>query len=783
MPADTEHRALSRLGRAALSYATLGWRVFPCTAYDPAYRGPADMAPGKRPLNLCDCFARLPKKDPATGEMTCNACGVIHAPRSRGVHTASTDAERITEIWRRYPDANIGIATGEGLLVVDVDSPDAANFLAGLEAQHARIPPTPTQQTAKGRHYVFRVDHVTRNSAGKIADRLDTRGDGGYVVVAPSVHPSGAQYRWLDDRKPSKLPPTAAPQWLLDLMAAPKPTAPSAPLAPVDTSTIPDTYGRKALDDECANVAAAPKGRRNDTLNISAFRIGQLVGAGMLPDGLSRQALMHAAHACGIASDEAAGTIASGMSAGIERPREVTPKPRVVSSRPSAAPKGRAAPKAQMRVVADNGLPIPDTDADPSADRPPPLTGWTIEAWQDHVIYKDGENTLSPKVISNAIAMLLYRRELDRLFVVDRRSQRVITTRQPPWTGNGTPYPRPASDSDTTGLQCWLEAHGLRLSKHSVHDAISYAAHERSVDPIAERLAELNWDGIDRLDYWLVDFLGCDDTSASRQIGSKWMISAAARVMRPGAKADHMLVIEGEQGILKSTALRVLAEALGPDCFTDRLSRLDNKDSMIELAGKVIVEMAELAVLKRSDYDEAKSFLSRSWDDLRLPWAMTTTRIPRGCVFAGTVNPGGFGWLKDPTGNRRYWPVLARQIAIDRLTEAAPQLWAEARVRYEAGEPWWIIDPVVLAELRAATMDRTEQDVWAPAIDEYLSQHPRVRIEEVLRELGVDRARWTQSEQRRVTDHLRKKGWQSVTARIGGVVARVWILPEPAAVD
>jgi len=250
--------------------------------------------------------------------------------------------------------------------------------------------------------------------------------------------------------------------------------------------------------------------------------------------------------------------------------------------------------------------------------------------------------------------------------------------------------------------------------------------------------------------------------------------------MQPGCKFDHMLVLVGEQDLGKSRCLRLLAEALAPDVYTDRLSSLKEKDSMIELLGKVVVEMAEMVAIQGASVEQIKRFLSAQEDDLRMPWDRTTSRLPRSCVFAGTINPDGLGFLTDPTGSRRFWPVTVTKADFVAVAAEAAQMWAEALVRYEAGEHWWIEDAVLRQAAVDAAAEHTEFDVWAPRIDEIISTKTFVRCDQVLRDLGLDVNQMGRREQHRVAHHLRKAGWRQAVWRQGGINTRGWAAPRGA---
>lgn len=264
---------MSRMLTAALAYAAKGWAVFPCR-------------PGQ--------------KVPAT---------------KHGCKDATTDAEQIRAWWERTPDANVGVATGSasGIFVLDVDGEEGLDALVDLG--HG-VPGTLTQGTPSGGyHFVFADPYGVGNSARKLGPNLDTRGDGGYILTSPSVHPNGGRYRWIGKGRPAVLP-----GWLL-LLVRPAPQQRATP-KPVKRKDL-DTYVRAALEAERDNVANAPQGVRNHTLNAAAFSLGTLVGAGVLDSETVYETLLSAASACGLGDRESHRTIASGLSSGIKNPREV----------------------------------------------------------------------------------------------------------------------------------------------------------------------------------------------------------------------------------------------------------------------------------------------------------------------------------------------------------------------------------------------------------------------------------------------------------------------------
>jgi hypothetical protein len=236
-----------------------------------------------------------------------------------GVHDASRDPEIIRAWWRAEPLANLGLATGaiSGLFVLDVDRDHGGeDSLASLARHHGELPPTVVSLTGGGgRHLLFRhPGFKVRNLVG-FNDGLDIRGDGGFIVAPPSVHPSGGRYRWAP-HSPHR--PAEAPSWLLDVVREPDRVLEVPEGRPVVT---PSRYAAAAVRRACGAIAGAAPGTRNSTLNSEAFGIGQLVGAGALTEEYAIDALAWAAHTCGLGHEEILRTLESGLHAGMAQPR------------------------------------------------------------------------------------------------------------------------------------------------------------------------------------------------------------------------------------------------------------------------------------------------------------------------------------------------------------------------------------------------------------------------------------------------------------------------------
>lgn len=251
-----------------------------------------------------------------------------------------------------------------------------------------------------------------------------------------------------------------------------------------------------------------------------------------------------------------------------------------------------------------------------------------------------------------------------------------------------------------------------------VREAINLVAAERPYHPIRDWLDGLKWDGIDRLDHWLVQCLGCDDTVYVRAIGRMFPISMVARVMKPGCQADYMLVLEGEQGIYKSTICRILA---GPANFGYLPPKFDTDPvrASMSLRGKWLLEVAELEAFSGEKTESLKAFITQPIENYTPKYGHYEVHEPRQCLLIGTTNRDQY--LSDPTGGRRFWPVLTREIDPDALTGMREQLFAEAVHRYRAKEPYWPDAAFEAKHIKPQQDARRETEPWAEIIRPWLA--------------------------------------------------------------
>jgi predicted P-loop ATPase len=230
----------------------------------------------------------------------------------------------------------------------------------------------------------------------------------------------------------------------------------------------------------------------------------------------------------------------------------------------------------------------------------------------------------------------------------------------------------------------------LRPTKDLLRTVVSDVAQLNGFHPVRDYLDGLHWDGVKRIDRWLVDYGGAEDTEYSHPVSALMLIAAVRRVRQPGCKFDEMVVLENpEQGTDKSTMLASLA--VRDDWFSDDLPlNISGKQVVESLRGRWIVEATELSGMRRADVEHLKAFLSRQIDRARMAYGHFVTEAPRQCIIVGTTN--AVEYLKDTSGNRRFWPVRVKKFDIAALVRDRDQLWAEAAER-EAADASIRLDP------------------------------------------------------------------------------------------
>ena len=315
---------------------------------------------------------------------------------------------------------------------------------------------------------------------------------------------------------------------------------------------------------------------------------------------------------------------------------------------------------------------------------------------------------------------------------------------------------QPVRDVDVTGVQEHLQQIGLAgVTKDTTHQAVQKRASERAFHPVRDYLNGLRWDGMPRVNKWLFDYLGAEHTPYTSAIGRMFLVAMAARVLKPGCKADYMLVLEGEQGLLKSSACAVLAGQWFSDALPDVRG---GKDVAQHLKGKWLIEVAEMSALDKAESAALKAFITRDTERYRPSYGREEVIEPRQCVFIGTTNKPAY--LRDETGGRRFWPVKVVRVDKDALQNDRDQLFAEAVALFRKGVAWWPAREFEAEHIKPEQDARYEADAWEQAISEFLKGKLQTSVLEVaVHGLGFDKPKLGTADQRRIAAALERLGW------------------------
>ena len=688
-----------------------------------------------------------------------------------GVHSSTSDPDTIRSWFAKVPEINIGIAGGQesGLWILDIDPRHGGHVtLEELETKHGKLPTSLRARTGSGGSHIFWKhpgDGRLSNSAGRLGPGLDVRADGGYVCGAPSMHASGNPYAW-EDEDSSVL--EAAPNWLLELIGE---------RYQDDTGEIPEAF--EPVPDDQGEIIARTKLHRA----IKRMR-----------EGLSRHQtavwLFQQCHDNKVSRPVAALLLDPLLAVANERPgdRNVSRaelskaltwayKSRTRDPDPSILPRpvseiaaihSDIARHQAIKAAAESArVPVSAVRAEVQkarsiASAPPP------DDWRSRLLWKETKDGRSIEAcLHNAEIILTYHEDW-----AGHIQQNVFSDAPESHSG---PISEPSgrwTDTHTAQATAWLQSHcRLMVSTDLVHIAVSLAAKRSPVHPVKDYLSKLKWDGTERLKFWLEDFCEAERTPYHQDIGRKWLISGAARIMEPGCQADAALILEGPQGSKKSTLFRRLFEPW----FSDDIEVLGSKDSSMQLQGIWGLEIAELDSLHRSEITRVKAFLSRRVDRFRPPYGKMVIEWPRQNIFAGSTNRDTY--LADDTGARRFWCVRCGSLDPEGLAAARDQLWAEALAAHLARDPHWLTDDSVIAAAAAEQEARYTTDTWEEQVENALdSWNPlhAVTTATVMAAIGIDTARQGRAEQMRTASCLVRLGYARRRQMVNGKKLYTW---------
>ncbi len=299
---------------------------------------------------------------------------------------------------------------------------------------------------------------------------------------------------------------------------------------------------------------------------------------------------------------------------------------------------------------------------------------------------KDG-NGRYEKTINNVVIVLENDPLLKGRIVTDEFASCGMVLGRVPW--NQTEEKRRWKDVDDAGFYRYVEVFYGLTGREKLDNALMIVSAQNRINEVKQYLQGLKWDGVKRLDRLLSEYLGAEDTAYTRAVMRKSLCAAVARAVNGGTKYDYMPIFTGPQGIGKSTFLRIL----GKDWFSDSLTTFEGKEAAELIQGTWINEIGELSAFTKQETQVIKQFLSKTDDIYRAAYGRRTDKYPRRCVFFGTSNDSEF--LKDATGNRRFWPVdvgvhPAKKSVWNQLPLEVDQIWAEAYVYWAMGEPLYL---------------------------------------------------------------------------------------------
>jgi predicted P-loop ATPase len=394
---------------------------------------------------------------------------------------------------------------------------------------------------------------------------------------------------------------------------------------------------------------------------------------------------------------------------------------------------------------------------------------------------------------ANMLHIFRFHPAIKDCFAFNVREQSIEIIKRTPWDREGSPLPRACKDHDDVEAAAWLNQIGMITAGIAqISGIINAVAQHNTTDAVTAYLDRLIWDGVPRVAKWLSHAAGVSDTHYHSEISRKFLISMVARAYDPGCKADHMLILCGAQGTLKSSMLAALAGGVAGG-FADAVGDITNpKDFVPNLMGPWLLEIPELSAFSRKEVENIKQFLTAQRDRHRLAYGRRAVDIPRRCIFAGTTNDKDP--LQDNTGNRRFWPVDVVRIDLRWVIDNRDQLFAEAVTMFRAGEPWYLTGPA-LTEAQKMQADHTAADPWEEKILYYINGYragewidfssieSRFKTEitagEILENV-VDKPLSTQhtGDCRRVGNLMARMGWTRHRGRRNGSVVWLWKRPE-----
>lgn len=319
--------------------------------------------------------------------------------------------------------------------------------------------------------------------------------------------------------------------------------------------------------------------------------------------------------------------------------------------------------------------------------------------------------------IDNLVIIMANDKIIKNKFGYNEFTYRLVVTGELPWDKE---FPRIWSDADEANLRHYIEKTYAIRGKDNVKDALTITAMNNKFHPVRDYLNSLKWDGIKRLETIFCDYLGAEDNEYTRFVTRKALVAAVARIYNPGIKFDNVLTLVGRQGCGKSQIIK----RLGGPWFSDSLMTVQGKEAFEQIQGFWLIEMPELSALRKAETEAIKAFTAKAEDSYRAPYERYTTVRKRQCIFIGTTNR--YEFLKDPTGNRRFWPIdVHPEMATKNMWESldeneVEQIWAEAVELYKNGESIYVDKEHLKSVVEEEQEKHFDVDPMASSVINYL---------------------------------------------------------------
>jgi len=418
------------------------------------------------------------------------------------------------------------------------------------------------------------------------------------------------------------------------------------------------------------------------------------------------------------------------------------------------------APVAQAKIGKPRGEAVP-------IDATPAPTGSALALHQQYAI-KCANNGKPEPCELNVVRVLAQHPKTSGKIWFD-------TFRQDVWhTLDGEPERWTDKHSRRILIRMQDELDFLKFSKRHVDEGILMYADLHARNSVHEFIESVPWDGINRIDEWLCDFLGCPNDQHHRAAGRNWLIGMVARAYNPGCQLRHMLILEGSMDKGKSTVLHELAQPW----YATLSQRFGSKEFVEAIQGHWLIELADLQALAGARHQQILAEITNRDDHYRTPWDRLASDHKRRCVFAGTTEKHN-DYLADTYGISRFWSIRCGDINIEAIKAIRQQLFAEALVQYRAGEPYWLMPE----QTRDEQIARVEVDPYVPRVQDFLASKTETTALDIFEGVFVQRDDFGRMigrtimdsrDEKRIARILRLIGWYVVAAKRAGRKVNLW---------